>query len=77
MIRLGFFDGLRLLQQGLAGLVDIAGAHGEDQIPGPGQLLELGGHIGQSGAVDGTGDAVGNVLGGDTDGCLLYTSRCV
>ena len=51
--------GSALLHQGFAHGEDVAGPHGEDQIPGPGQLLEARRHLGQGGAVLVDGNAVG------------------
>ena len=45
-----------LIQNFLAGTVDVAGANGQDQVAGTGQFPQLLCRLFQGGAVDGTGD---------------------
>lgn len=56
--------------QGLAGQIDVSGAHGEDKVAGLGQLPQAGGHVLQGGAELRTGDLGGQVGGGDAQGVL-------
>ena len=57
--------GVALLGEGLSHQVDVARAHGEDQVPGLAELFEAGGQLSQGGEVPGAGDVTLQVLGGD------------